>query len=82
MGDELLQSDPSSSSDFRFDGCPVTSEEGHKRDLKSVRTSFLGHANCQKARWICKTPCVQKKRLTRISTLTSTHIIRYNTNWA
>ena len=31
MGDELLQSDPSSSSDFRFDGCPVTSEEGHKK---------------------------------------------------
>ena len=35
MEDELLQSDSSSSSDFRFDGCPVTSEEGHKRDLKS-----------------------------------------------
>ena len=43
MGDKLLQSDPSSSSDFRFDGCPVTSEEGHKRDLKSRPPNFVDY---------------------------------------
>ena len=47
MDDELLQSDPFSSSDFRFDGCPVTSEEGHKRDhvTRKCENEF------QKTRW-------------------------------